>query len=112
MPLTASPNVQQMRDLLATEDASHSEVLTQTYVMIANGQDQFHSLITVEKPGIVDVRDVVNRIIEIEQFVVITVHEGLQVEGSAHRNTGGGYVGMTQGKVQGVIASEAAPAYS
>src|SRR3954453_7693015 len=98
-----------MRYALGPQKVSHPEILAQADIMVAHGEHQPHGCIPFQKPWITGVRDVIDRIVEIKITVVITVHKWLHVEGAAHRNAGGSHIWMLQGKVQRVVASQAAP---
>src|SRR3954465_3672685 len=80
VPFAACPDIQPVRNRFRAEDVRHTEVLTQANVVIPDRQHDFHTLIPLEEPAIVDVWNVVDRIIEVEITVVITVHERFHIE--------------------------------
>ncbi len=60
----------------------------ETNIVIADRKDQFHVLIPLEKPGVVHVRQIIDRIVEVKVAVVVPVHEAAHVERAAHRDAG------------------------
>src|SRR3954454_15430169 len=108
MAFSAGPDVQVMRYASGAQKLSHSEVFAQADVMVSHRKHQLHCRIPLQKPWIADIRDVIDRVVEIKVAVVIPVHKRLHVEGATHRNAGRCHIRMFQGKVQRVVTSQTA----
>src|SRR3982751_1965866 len=77
MAFSARPDVQLMRYAFGAQKVSHSEVLAQADVLVSHRENQPHCRIPFQKPWIADIRDVIDRVVEIEVAVVIPVHKRL-----------------------------------
>src|SRR3954471_16053717 len=86
----------------------HPEVLSKANVVISNAKHDPHPLVLFQEPWIVDVRNVIHRIIEIKIVVMVAAHERSHIERPAHGDAGRCKIRVSQREVQRIVAAQTA----
>ena len=102
-----APDVEAAGDAFVAKDLRHTFVVVPALVVDTGGKKVGVAPIAVEIPGIADVGQVVHGDIEVAVVVVVAGEEAGGVEGAAHREHRSEDVGVAEGDVEGVIATEA-----
>src|SRR4051794_29594047 len=97
-----------MRNALRTQDLGHPEVFTKADIVVPDPQHDPHSSVPFEEPRIVDVRNEIDWVVEIEITVVVAIHKWLHVERATHCDACRGKIRVLKCEVQCVVATEAA----
>ena len=107
VPALRAPVIQMMRNSAARQHLRHSVGRSAVFPRTTAGREvDVAALVLVEKPGVILVGHIVDRVIEVEVVVVHPVHRVPQIVGARERVTALHVVGMFEEGVGGVVSTE------
>jgi len=93
--LHVAPHVEPVRDVLLAQYFAELQVPVQAYIPVRRTEYDLH----VPQVPVVGVGHEVDWVVEVYVVVVVTVHERLDVEGTAEAEQVAHHIGMTEGEV-------------
>jgi hypothetical protein len=103
-----APDIELAGNFLGVEDVGHLLVHLATDIVDAGGEDAGVAAVVIEVMGIVHVRHVVGRQVEVAILVVVAGEEAGWVERAAHRENGGKDLRVTEADVNRMVTPKAA----
>jgi len=102
------PDEEFVGDAFGVEDAVEALVLAEALIVPAGGENVRAAAIAIEKPGVAEMGQEVHGLVVVDVSVVVAAEKVVQVEGAGHGEESGEDVGVAEGDVDGMKASEAA----